>query len=359
MSILSSAIKSGVGYGRRILKVTPEFLLGDTSEIIGRAMKNQKGSIWQKGKAGFKALENYNNAQKGSFARRVLKTLGETPGAVAKGYKTAYAAAKSAGKSGVWAGVKGAGKAVAKRMPLIGAALTVAIETPNIYGAFKDGGFKEGMKEVGGAGVELGCMAAGAAIGSCFGPVGTIVGGLVGGIAGMFVRGKSHSEKKAEQEAQQAQAEVVQYTPEDIELLRACGFSDEDILALQQAGYPMEQLEKAIMEQLEQDQLNLPQVEPTPHYEGVDNSQYYYNQQPSQTQDNDQQYQYDPTKAYQYNNLYPQNLMGFNNPFSLYGNNGYTPSSYSNDIMYQYYFGNMGLSNPYSQINYPQFQYYG
>ena len=268
MGIVNSVVNIGtkaLGYGKRIAKVTPEFLLGDSSEIIGKAMKAQKGSIWQKGKAGFRALENYNNAQTGNFFVRGLKNLKATPGAVANGYKTASAAAKAAGKSGVLAGVKGAGKALVKKMPLIGAALTVAIEAPNIYKAFKEGGFGAGMKEVGGAAVELGTMAAGAAIGSCFGPVGTAIGGIIGGIAGMFVRGKTYSQKKAEEEALKAQQpEPVTYTQEQKEALLYVGLTEEDIEGFQANGLPFDGVEKAVIQEIEAQGVNPKEVYKSP-----------------------------------------------------------------------------------------------
>lgn len=341
MGIMSLLVKGGskaLGYGRRIAKVTPEFLLGDSSGIIGKAMKAQKGSVWQKGKAGFRALEKYNNAQTGNFFSRLVKNLRNTPKDLAKGFKVGAKAGAMKGSSKLLSGLKGTGKAFVKKMPLIGAVLTVALEAPNIISAFKDGGFKAGMKEVGGAGVELGCIAGGAAIGSCFGPVGTAIGAVVGGFVGMFARGKTHSEKKAEKEAAaQAQAQQVEYSKEEVEALRSCGFQDEEITQLQAAGYTMQDIEKAIekeMKALEQEQTNTQKLQEAPIQS------------------------YDPTQAYAYNNLNSVPQTGLNNPYAIYPNMNMTNDKYANDIYYKQLFGTTPTVNPFNDYINNQYQYY-
>lgn len=342
MGIMSLLVKGGskaLGYGKRIAKVAPEFLLGDSSEIIGKAMKTQKGSVWQKGKAGFRALESYNNAQKGNFFSRLVKNLRNTPKDLAKGYKVGARAGAMKGSSKLLSGLKGTGKALVKKMPLIGAVLTVALEAPNIISAFKDGGFKAGMKEVGGAGVELGCMAGGAAIGSAICPgIGTAIGAVVGGIVGMFARGKTHSEKKAEKEAAaQAQAQQVEYSKEEVEALRSCGFQDEEITQLQAAGYTMQDIEKAIekeMKALEQEQTNTQKLQEAPIQS------------------------YDPTQAYAYNNLNSVPQTGLNNPYAIYPNMNMTNDKYANDIYYKQLFGTTPTVNPFNDYINNQYQYY-
>lgn len=269
MGLISSILRLGgktLGYGRRIAKVTPEFLLGDSSEIIGQAMKSQKGSLFQKGKAGFRALESYNNAQKGNFFARSYKSLVSLPKDVMNTGKASAAAAKAAGKSSIIGATKGGFKAIAKRMPLIGAVLTVAIEAPNIIGAFKDGGFGAGMKEIGGAGVELGGMAAGAAIGSAICPgVGTIIGSIIGGLGGALLRGSTYSDKKAAAEAeaeaeakpngesQETNGEKFAYTEEDIADFKALGLTPIDIQQLQKEKIPAEKVIAIAHAQIEMD----------------------------------------------------------------------------------------------------------
>ena len=111
---------------------------------------------------------------------------------------------------GLWSKLKGVGKQIGRRMPLIGAVLTVAFELPNIVSAFKDKGFIGGIAEIGKSGARLGGFMAGMAIGQALIPI-PIVGGLVGGMLGDWlvskVVGKSYSEQKAE--AEQAANEMV------------------------------------------------------------------------------------------------------------------------------------------------------
>ena len=319
MSLLSLLAKGGtkaLGYGKRIAKVTPDFLLGETSQVIGGAMRSTKGSLFTKGRAGFRALESHvatQTAANGNFFARAWKSLKGTKGAVTTGYKTAAATAKAAGKSGVWAGIKGGGKALMTKMPLIGSALLVLMEAPNIFKAFKDGGFKAGVKEIGGAAVELGGFAAGAAIGSCFGPVGTAVGSLIGGIVGAFARGKSHSEKKAEEEALAQQQQTEYYNT-----LKGYGLSDDEINQLYSSGYSLKEVEKVLAAEAE-------------------------------AQTKETVASYDPSQAYSYNNFNAVPNMGFNNPYQMYPNFN-TENIYENDVYYQQLFGANPTTNPFKNF---------
>lgn len=224
------------GYGFRGLKVLPEFLLGTGSEAVGAGIRGAKGqSIWTKVKAGGLALEKdiATKAANGGFFKRNFKELISLPKAIKTEAAAGKAAAKALSKSGTLGGFKGVMKAIGKKMPMIGAILTIVIEAPNIIRAFKEGGTKAGLKEIGGAGVELGCMATGAAIGSAICPgIGTIIGGVVGSIAGMFVRGKTFTQKK--QEAEQKANEELQI--KSIEELRKKGYTDDDIQKLMESG---------------------------------------------------------------------------------------------------------------------------
>ncbi len=309
-----------MSYAVRGAKLLPEFLLGTGAEAVGRGIRSAgKGaSIWTRVKSGGLALEAdiANKALKGGFFKRNFKELISTPKAILTGGKVGARAAKIAGKSAALGAAKGGLKTIAKRMPMIGAVLTLAIEAPNIFKAFKDGGFKEGMKEVGGAGVELGCMAGGAAIGSAICPgVGTVVGGLIGGIVGMFTRGKTYSEKKAEEEAQPQAQNAVQYTNEEIQALRQAGLTDEEIAIAQQNGYTVQDIAELLQLQQQQEaELN------------------------AQTQNNGypQQYNYYPNTAY--NPLI--------NPYYQYQNGTYN-NPYFDDYMYQQTFGYPTQNNQY------------
>lgn len=388
MGILS-VLPKAFGYCKRALNLAPEFLIGTGSEAVGRGMKaaGKNASIWTRVKAGGKALEAdiAKKSVKGGFFKRTFKELLSTPKAVLSSSKAGVRLAKITGKSTAAGAAKGVLKALAKRMPLIGAVLTVAIEAPNIIKAFKEGGVKAGIKELGGAGVELGCMAAGAAIGSCAGPVGTVVGGIIGGIVGMFARGKTYSDKKAEQEQQQ---EAVQYTDQETAALKQYGFTDEEIAQLQQNGYTMQDIE-ALLKQ-EAVQYTDREISALKQYGFTDEEiaqlqQYGYTMQDVETLLEQEQQQYinaqDKTNVssaaqdksdeellnYYPSYYYPDTTI---NPYTSYQNPYMMPSyynpymtdlyntninGYSNDILYKQLFG--GYTNPYFVYNPYQYCY--
>lgn len=353
MGFLSIARK-GLSYGRRALNVAPEFLLGDSSEVIGNAMRKQKGSIFEKAKAGAKALEADVLAKQklqGGFAKRVIKNL--DPRIYGGFAKEGAKAAKLAGKNKFIGGLKGLGKGIAKKMPFIGAALTIAFEAPNLYTAFKEGGFKAGMKEVGGATIELGCMAAGAAIGSAICPgIGTIIGGILGAIGGSLLRGKTYSEKKAEAEAV---AQLPQYSKEDIEKLYSYGFTDEEIAQFRENGYTMDDINKAIEEELKNNPLNQEIVAPQdntrvvkPGFSEVselENENLRLKEELSKLQ---QQQTYNPWIS-MYQQPYMNSFGMTNNPYMFGGMYGLNNNLYATASPFQMPFGNLFTYNPQNQ----------
>lgn len=95
------------------------------------------------------------------------------------------------------------GLKLCKRIPIIGAIVTVALEAPNIYKGYKKEGWTGALKQAGGAGIELGCTVAGAAIGSAIFPgIGTAVGTVVGGLVGWGIRAFTIPEPDDEEETQ-------------------------------------------------------------------------------------------------------------------------------------------------------------
>ena len=110
------------------------------------------------------------------------------------------------GASGFFAKSKGVFKQLGKRMPLIGAIMTVGFELPNIISAFKDKGLVGGLLETAKSGSRLVGFMGGMAIGQALIPI-PVVGGIIGGMIGDWlvskIVGKSHSEQKAEAEAKQ------------------------------------------------------------------------------------------------------------------------------------------------------------
>ncbi len=215
-------------YAKRGLKMAPDFALGTGGEVFEKSLKEAvrgvKGAdgkyfggtgyknFWQKLKNAFKASENHNEAlikQEGGFFKAMKKNLVDIPGAIQKGWIDGGAVAKAAGKSGLWGSVKGVGKALAARMPLIGSLLFLAFETPNIIKATVDGGIVDGGAEF----VKAGARATGSMVGFCVGqalcPI-PVVGGIIGGMIGEWltskVVGKSYTDRQNEVKQKIAQA---------------------------------------------------------------------------------------------------------------------------------------------------------
>ncbi|MGN0030773.1 MAG: hypothetical protein ACI37Q_02320 [Candidatus Gastranaerophilaceae bacterium] len=337
-----------MSYAIRGAKLLPDLLLGTGADVFGAGMRaaGKGSSIWTKVKTGAKTLENANKGS--NFFKRTFKELISTPKDLYHGVKSGASIAKTAGKSGIWGGIKGFGSAIAKKMPMIGAVLTVALEAPNIYKAFKEGGVKEGMKEIGGAGIELGAMAAGAAIGSAICPgVGTLIGGIAGSLIGMFARGKTYSEKQAEAQEQEMGQAVVQYTPEEIQALRNVGLTDEEIALAQQNGYTIQDiaeiLNRQAQEAAEAEQAAGQQAgtqpattQPTEQYP----SPYPY--MPTPYPYMDPLSTYNPFMVNPYimnmNTMYP-----YSNPYSNpFNGQAQMMPNYTNDIMMQQLFNNQG-----------------
>ena len=119
-----------------------------------------------------------------------------------KDLKLAWNGAKGAG---AWAVTKAIGGKVLQRLPL----LFVALEIPNIYSAYKDKGIVGGTLELGKSAIRMAGSMAGFVAGQALIPI-PFVGGLIGAFASDWligkVIGKSHTEKKAEEEAKQQEA---------------------------------------------------------------------------------------------------------------------------------------------------------
>ena len=186
-------------YGKRALNVAPELILGTGSEKLGSAMRSAKGSIFTKAKAGAIALEKdvAKKAVSGGFLKRTLKNLISTPKSLLNGAKVGARAAKMAGKSSTLGGLKGIFKAAGKKMPFIGALVTIGFELPNIIKAGKEKGVGAALAETGKAGARLAGGAIGAAIGSAILPgIGSFIGYMAGDILTGMVVGKSYTEEQ-------------------------------------------------------------------------------------------------------------------------------------------------------------------
>lgn len=250
------------GYARRAVKVFPETVFGTGQEAMAGAFKGAmrhnvngksvlktgnifKKDFWKNLGTGFKnagkAAEKHSArqiAQHGSFWKATKASLKDFFPSLGRAWKAGGTAAKAAGKSGLLGSIKGLFKGIGKKMPLIGSALLVAFELPNIIKATKNEGIAQGACEAGKACARLGGGALGGAIGAAvLGPIGGILGWCVGEWLTGKVVGKSYSERKAEEE--QKQAELVQqvqqgYNPYEVQ--SQAGVQDATYVSPQATG---------------------------------------------------------------------------------------------------------------------------
>lgn len=173
------------------------------SSELSKSVRGVKDKATKKyvGGTGFKNFGNkissaWAKSKKAVEGKSLWKVITDSFKKVPNEFAAAKRLAKMTGKnSKLWGGTL---KIIGKRMPLIGNLLFVAMEIPNIFSAFKNGGIGTGLVETGKAAGKFGGFAAGAAIGACLGPVGAIVGGIIGGIVADKILGKSFTEKQGE-----------------------------------------------------------------------------------------------------------------------------------------------------------------
>ena len=233
----------------RYTKAMPGFVFGTQSEYMGEVLKNSyKTQKWknmhkQIGDAFVKGVEAHEAAvaKNGGFFKNMWKDITSIVPDVKKNWKSAgwLSDAKKASKlSKFWTQTKSVFKVFGKRMPLIGAALTLAFELPNIIKASCNEGLLMGAGEAGKAAVRLSTGAVGGAIGSALIPipfVGAMAGYIAGDFIGRLIVGKSYSEKQAEKEATTAQT-VPQFNIDTSKIPFGGGtINDEEFKKLQQA----------------------------------------------------------------------------------------------------------------------------
>lgn len=210
----------------KALKLIPRYAFSDGASKISKARRaivdSNAKSIFGKGNEF--ALKNFKkkaevgwdylkkdatktmNSKKSVWAsiKSFGKSLCEKPKqAVRVAEKLAARAGKSIGifgKAG-WA-LKGLGKAL-KKLPIVGTVLATGYEIYETYGAFKNGGFWEGIKQVGKSALKIGAFAAGTALGAAVGgPVGALIGGIAADMLVGALLGGSYSENHPEPEEQ-------------------------------------------------------------------------------------------------------------------------------------------------------------
>lgn len=185
MGIISKVVGAAVKAVKSVAKSVSKVVSGSS-----RSAASSSGSIWSKVKSGVGSLTSKLTG-KNSFVSRAFKSLSKTSG------KTSVL--KSLGK--VFTKALKVGTKLCKRIPVIGAALTVLLEIPNIYKGYKKDGWNGVKKQLLGAGIELGCTALGAGIGALIGNLpGAAIGAIVGGIGGWILRDKYVPEPDDEDE---------------------------------------------------------------------------------------------------------------------------------------------------------------
>lgn len=223
VSIAKSAYKAlpRITTIKRAVKTVPSILFEDGADILVRGARDSfksgiknnlsiRKSILQGLKDGGNKLA-LDVAKKthanGSVFSRIFKSIKSTPADLVAATKGGASAAKAAGKSGILGGVKGLGKGIWSKMPLVGNLLLIAFELPNIISATKDQGIGQGVAEVAKTTSRLVGGSIGAAIGGmAFGPIGGFIGYGIGEWLTSKVVGKSYSEKIADAEEKQAEA---------------------------------------------------------------------------------------------------------------------------------------------------------
>ena len=248
MTTVDSAVNSTWKY----LKMYPEFVLGTGYD----AFSNRFKASWQVGKnnnlpfkkrfgmafkAGTDAAVRHNDRllaqNEGSFWKATKNSITSIWPDLKTNWTSAGEAAKAAGKSAGWAKFKSIGKVLGKRMPLIGAVMTLAFELPNIIKATANEGVLAGAGETAKTGVRLGISTLCGALTQALIPIpflGGMFGFVAGDLLGRFIVGKSYSEKKEAEKLAQANPQfsidtsTIPYGGENI-------MNDEEFMKLQQA----------------------------------------------------------------------------------------------------------------------------
>lgn len=232
---IASIAKTGFKYAGRLI-FDDSFASKVTSSI------KAQGRIYQNaGKSRFKNFhkqvgEAFVRAEKRTGKKGIFESLKGSLKSYTKDVSTLWKSNKP-----FFSKIGGTLKGLGKRAPLIGTALMLAFELPNIFKATRDGGLINGALEAGKSGVRLAAGIACGAIGTAIGgPIGGILGFFVGDMLGKLVVGKSYSEKKAaEQEKIEETVNTVipSFDGANLNMLPGMTLSPQEILMLQQMLY--------------------------------------------------------------------------------------------------------------------------
>ena len=211
---------------------------------ITKSIKNQRQILKASGKNSFTGFHKqvkdaFISAEKATSDKKIFQSLNDS----LKSYKTDVSALWKSDKK-LFSKIGGTLKGLGKRAPLIGTALMVAFELPNIFKATKEGGLVNGAAETGKSAVRIAAGVACGAIGTAIlGPLGSIPGFIIGDLLGKLVVGKSYSEKKAAQEHKIAEMTGMngipgqQTTPYQTIPQMQMTMSPQELMALQQMLY--------------------------------------------------------------------------------------------------------------------------
>lgn len=198
---ITSIAKTSLNYAGRLL-FDDRFASKVTSSIKSYGRMNKMHGKGRFGEFHKQVGTAFKKADKATGNKKVFESLAES----VKGYKADVTTLWKSDK-GFLKKIGGTLKGLGKRAPLIGTALMIAFELPNIFKATKDGGLLKGATEAGKSGIRLAAGIACGAIGTAvLGPVGSLIGFFVGDLIGKFVVGKSYSEKQAEEKEKLAEA---------------------------------------------------------------------------------------------------------------------------------------------------------
>ena len=258
-----------LNYAWRAAKVWDVAVIGDGARVMERTFANGlKGhrnvltkdfytNFWKTTKTAGKELEAYKAAEvakHGSTWKVFGNNFVNVPKRFSQGWKVGGRYASITGKNAFMCKMKGALKFGGKTLGRVAGPLALcAFEVPNIIRATKDGGIGAGLVETGKAAAKIGGFVAGAAAGQALIPI-PVVGALIGGILGdrlvSKLVGKSHTEKKAEEEQKLAEAQQAQQV----------SFTGGQVPGITQAATnnPFQQQQNAVMLQqmLSQNSLN-------------------------------------------------------------------------------------------------------
>lgn len=221
--ISPTTLNSVYRYGKRAVKMVPDFAFGTGGEAFTNTLRSSFRGIkqadgkyvggqgfkgfWSQLKNAFKASEAHNEQlikTEGGFFKAMWKNIKNLPGDFTKAWTTGGNAAKAAGKSELWGSIKGGVKSLGGKMPLLGSLIYLATEIPNICTATWEGGLITGGGELVKASTRAAASVAGFGIGMAICPVCPIAGGIIAGIAADWLAGKivgkSYTELKNEQQ---------------------------------------------------------------------------------------------------------------------------------------------------------------